>query len=429
MKFQPRIALSLTLTACCAFAETKITEISQYGITWSFTQPVHAGQYASGDWWVVGPATVKSVSPEPTEELNGSVVNPPAGIKQGYDARLFDYDAGLRASFPLELKPGESLVSTIGLEKTGMIPPDSISRSAHKETALHTAAVLTCVAEAPPADAFRPAYVGNWKETFRASQLRRGALPGLIAPGTQPDLPALQRTFECIWLDHKTDFSSNYMHPMANMPEYGRDMTYAVSDAALAMMLKDPDETLLVRYIQKGIDYYGTALSDNNIWIANGGHNSGRKWPILFAGIMLDHQGMKNVQATFQEDQQTYHGNGFSGQTALWSIRPDAANAKHEEMDPAAWEASGKGINNGTRAEAYRKLNGPTWIGQALAARMIGAMNLWNHPAYFDYVDRWVKEEGEAGFAKRKFIMEMWDQYRSQADAIGEESAKKQASK
>lgn len=374
---------------------------------------------------MVGPVTVEAVSPAPTNELHGSVINPPAGEKQGYDGRLHGYDAGLRAAFPLVLKPGESLVSTISLEKTGEVPPDSISKSAHKETALHTAAVLTCVAEPPPSDAFRPAYVGGWKETFLASQLRRDLLPALAPPGARPDIPDLQRKFERIWLDHKTDFLSNYMHPMANMPEYGRDITNAISTAGLAMMLKDPDETLLMRYVQKGIDYYGVALSDNNLWIANGGHNSGRKWPILFAGILFDHEGMKSVKATFQEDQQTYYGKGFGRQTALWSIRPGVPNAKHEETDPAAWETSGKGINNGKRAESYRKLNGPTWIGQALAARLMGAMDIWNHPAYFDYVDRWVKEEGDGAFAKQKFIQQMWAEFRPGADEIGAASAKK----
>ncbi len=406
-------------------APSKVSEISQYGITWTFDKPALAGQYISGDWWVVGPVTVQKYAPESTEELNGSVINPPAGVKQGYDKRLPDFEPSLRVAFPVTLKPNESLVSTISLEKTGDVPPDSISKAAHKETALHTAAVLTCVKEAPPADAFRPAYVGTWKENFRASQIHREFLPALNPVATGPDLPRLQRTFERIWLDHKRDFSSNYMHPMANMPEYGRDMTSAISSAGLALLLKNPDETLLYDYIQKGIDYYGVTQSDNKIWIANGGHDSGRKWPILFAGILLDHQGMRHVDAAFQEDEQTYYGKGFKGQTVLWSIRPGTPNGNHEETDPATWDTSGKGINNGTRAENYRKLNGPTWIGQALAARLMGATGFWNHPAFFDYVDRWVKDEGDAGFYKQAFIQQMWEEYRPQSDTIGAAEVKK----
>ena len=30
------------------------------------------------------------------------------------------------------------------------------------------------------------------------------------------------------------------------------------------------------------------------------------------------------------------------------------------------------------------------WVGQVLETRLMGAVDLWSHPAYFDYVDRWV---------------------------------------
>ncbi|HOI55253.1 MAG TPA: hypothetical protein PLP01_08395, partial [Phycisphaerae bacterium] len=35
----------------------KMTEISQYGITWTLDKPALAGQFVNGDWWVVGPVT------------------------------------------------------------------------------------------------------------------------------------------------------------------------------------------------------------------------------------------------------------------------------------------------------------------------------------------------------------------------------------
>ncbi|NQT88009.1 hypothetical protein HQ560_14680, partial [bacterium] len=197
-----------------------------------------------------------------------------------------------------------------------------------------------------------------------------------------------------------------------NMPDYGREITNIVSDVALLVLLDDPKkerETLLLRYVQKGIDYYGVTQSDSNLWIANGGHNSGRKWPILFAGLLLDHEGMKNVKATFQEDQQTYYGKGFAGQKAIWTIAPGNPNAHHEEADPKTWKTFGdsKG-NNGLKAEGYRKLNGPTWVGQALAARLTGMAANWNHPPYFDYVDRWWSETQSAN----KFVTAMWTMYR-----------------
>jgi hypothetical protein len=359
----------------------------------------------------VGPVTVRTVSPESTVGRHGSVVNPAAGDKQGYDSRVAHFDASLRASFPLTLQPGDALVSTISVENVGDKTADTVPGQ-YCRGPLQTAAVLTCVREPPPKDAFRPAYVGTWREMFTAAQLRRDRLPRLQAPETTPDVKPYDRYLERIWLDHQREWVNRMMHPLENMPDYGREITNIVSDVGLLVLLDDPNrqrETLLLRFVQKGIDYYGVVQSDSDLWIANGGHNSGRKWPILFAGWMLGHEGMMHAQATFQEDQQTYHGPGFRGQKALWTITLKNPNARHEEVDPATWESFGDTHgNNGTKAEGYRKLNGPTWVGQALAARLTGMVECWNHPAFFDYVDRWWQEEHEAN----DFVTSMWQRYR-----------------
>lgn len=399
-------------------ANTATRSISQYGITWTFAQPAPGGRFITGDWWVVGPVTVQSVTPAATADQHGSVVNPPAGDKQGYDSRLAQFDRSLRVQFPLSLHPGESLVSTASVDQIGDRTPDTVPGQ-YCRGPLRTAAVLTCVDAPPPSDAFRPAYVGKWKTLFTASQLRRDRLPRLQAPGSVPDVKPYERQLERIWLDHQREWVNRRMHPLENMPDYGREITNIVSDVGLLVLLDDPDrtrETLLLRFVQKGIDYYGVVQSDDNLWIGNGGHNSGRKWPIMFAGLMLGHEGMSHVKATFQEDQQTYYGPGYRGQKALWTISPGNSNARHEEVAADRWETYGdQRGNNGTKAEGYRKLNGPTWVGEALAARLTGMVDCWNHPAFFDYVDRWWEEEHQAN----AFVTSMWKRYREQADAIG----------
>jgi hypothetical protein len=405
-------------------------EISQHGITWTFEKPSRTGRYVTGDWWVAGPVTVKAVAPAPEAGRNGSVVDPPAGDKQGYDDRCSGFDASLRAAVPLVLKPGQSLVTTASLAKVGDRTPDTVPGQGARGP-LRTAAVLTCVASPPPADAFRPAYVGTWRESFTAGQLRRDLLPRLEPPEAVPEVAPYERVLERIWLDHQREWVNRMMHPLENMPDYGREITDIVSSVGLLVLLDDPQrrrETLLLRFVQKGIDYYGTVRSNDDLWVANGGHNSGRKWPILFAGHMLGHEGMMRVRATFQEDQQTYAGKGFKGQTALWRITLSNPNTGHEEADPATWTTFGKGDNNGTKAEAYRKLNGPTWVGQALAARLTGMVECWGHPVYFEYVDRWVAEEG-AKAAGSPFVTTMWERYRGQADAIGKSIRDRRAGK
>src|ERR1051325_2784621 len=39
--------------------------ISQYGIRWTFAQPARVGQFVNGDWYVVGPVTIKEINPKP----------------------------------------------------------------------------------------------------------------------------------------------------------------------------------------------------------------------------------------------------------------------------------------------------------------------------------------------------------------------------
>jgi hypothetical protein len=404
------------LTARAPAAEPQRLAISQYGVTWTFSAPIQAERYITGDWWVVGPVTLKSITPKPAPGRHGSVINPPAGRTQGYDDRISGFDASLRIKLPLLLKPGESLVTTASVPKIGVKTPDTVRRQ-YCRGPLRTAAVLTCVKSPPPADAFRPGYVGKWKKQFTRSQLKRDALPRLKAPNPKsvPGVKLYERYLQRIWLDHMRQWPNRKMHPLENMPDYGREITNIVSDVALLLCLEDPDkkrETLLLQFVQKGIDYYAATQSDNDLWIANGGHNSGRKYPILFAGLMLGDKEMLAVKATFQEDQQTYNGPRFKNadpKQALWTIAPGNPNARHEEADPKKWSTFGSGSNNGEKADAYRRLNGPTWVGQALAARLTKLEKAWSHEPFFNYVDRWIKEDDAP---KKGFVREMWNTYR-----------------
>ncbi len=433
-----RTALWLTLLSAATPApgaeQARAASAAQYGITWTFDAPARVGRFVTGDWWVVGPVTVRGVTPAPAPGRSGSVVNPPAGKRQGYDDRIHGYDNALRATFPRRLLPGESLVSTHSVAKVGDRTPETV-KGQYCRGPLRTAAVLTCLAAPPVDDAFRPPYCGKLKPAFRARQLRRDRLPRLKPAGPLPDRALHERFLQRIWLDHFYEWPGRAMHPLENMPDYGREITHIVSRVALMLLLDDPEkrhETLLLRFVQLGIDLYGITQSDSDLWRANGGHHSGRKWPILFAGIVLDHAGMRGVRASFAEDQQTYHGKGWRGQKALWRINTNKLR-EHEHLPPGQWSGPPfRGANNGHKSEGYRKLNGPTWVGQALAARLTGATGHWNHDAFFDYVDRWVAEEvagkeGRAaiGASGGPFVHAMWGAYRDRADRIADEVRRK----
>lgn len=484
------VSLLLPKGACGETAQT----ISQYGITWTFDKPCIVGRFVTGDYWVVGPVVVRSVDPAPEPGRNGSMVNPQAGIppgwKQGYDNRgmCFDvtYDENSRATFPLSLCPGESLISSASVSEFGVRTPDSLD--AYLRNPLRTAAVLTCVDSPPPTDAFRPAYVGQKKTIWTVKQLHREILPRLpVPPGAIPPelldrekaglildralkegkpssvnrlatLPSpliQERLLQRFWLDYGGSAPSGPLHPIENMLSYGREITHIVSTVGLMLLLDDPkgeNEQLLRHYIQLGIDYWGVAQSSEKVWVANGGIDSGRKWPVIFAGLMLGSEEMANVKATSAEDEQTYFGKGYRGQTVLWRILPPPV-PEQETQPPEKWKegAYAGTINDGWRSESYRLLNGPTWVGEALAARLMGATKLWNHDPFFEYVERWVREAPDGTYVMPKhatttaplepdalknlqskgytpwsdFVGSMWQAYRPKADEIGRSTAAK----
>src|SRR6185295_20409798 len=99
--FMVTVLLALAVYSPPLFS-APVSSVSQYGITWTFDKSYEAGQFVTGDWWVVGPVTVSSVTPAPTAGRHGSAVNPRGG-RQGYDNRGGVYDTADNATFPRTL--------------------------------------------------------------------------------------------------------------------------------------------------------------------------------------------------------------------------------------------------------------------------------------------------------------------------------------
>ena len=461
----PSIACALLLACAAAVGDEPSSarrgrSISQHGITWTFDRDYVVGQFVNGDWWVVGPARVVSVSPAPGKATpeekvnartdawgntglskddrlrNGSMINPRGGGKQAYDSRVGGCDPAMCASFPAQLKPGQSLVSTA----SHLTVPNQNFFPGHAEktnSVLRAAAVLTCLDKEPPAGTFRPPYAGDEKPLHRARRLQRNRLLKLKPTKSAPSMDLYARCFQRVWLDHVSNWSGRMLHPTENMPDYGREFARMVSIGALMVHLDAPadrrlaQERLLIGFIQVGIDLYGVSRAGGS-WMGCGGHMSGRKWPILFAGLMLGEAGMTNLPAAlmFGEDMQTYYGAGWTRATALYQmIDHHGPRTPYEHLPPAKW------AKWDWTSEGYRRCcTSSAWIGQALAARLMGAVNAWNHDAFFDYCDRWMSEdETEAlktlkalghdygkpwvrqGRSWDEFVNEMWAACRSKA--------------
>jgi hypothetical protein len=429
-------------------------EISQYGITWTFDKPVKSGQFITGDWWVIGPVSIIKVNPEPgpvstdknnlelnrwgdtsmkidTQMRNGSMIVYKAGYTQGYDSRNASYRKRDNIIFPFVLEPNLSLVSTISNQT---FPVDNFCKNImwdsekQSRVTLKTAAILTCLDKVPPEDAFRPPFAGNMKPLFRAGSINWEILPKLKPAGDVPSWEEFEGYFSRCWPDHLISWEQQELVPNENMPNYGREHARVVSIASVMLMLDVPQERkekLAIGLIQHGIDLYGTAMA-GGYWNEGGGHSSGRKWPILFAALMLNNNELYDLPATaiFQEDAQTYYGKGWFGQTVLWQmIFHHGKRDTYEEKPPAEWLQWDK------TSESYRNCcTSSAWVGTALAARYLKAVKTWGHDAYFDYVDRWMQQDdpnaSSRGNYKRPsaetttfdpFVTAMWKLYRIQA--------------
>jgi hypothetical protein len=444
--------------------------IEQYGITWTFANNVEFGQFVNGDYWVIDRGTgIKIIKISPgfvssPRSMNGSMLNPSTVI-QGYDSFTADSDVapyssskniaiGISESTPLILSGNASLVSTISNPTPGAGVHASIVK---------TAAVLTCLSSTPPQGSFRPGISGENKMLYNSNNLQWNLLKNLEIPSgemvTSSTLSKYAGYFQMAWLDHNGSYKNRMLHPSdSGINNYYFPKTFAT--AALLLHLnftKDEKRNLLINYVQLGIDIFSFLKSGANGWPPDGGHSNGRKWPILFVGLMLNDTEMKNIGKVsgdyiyanghgpgnppheykhFGEDGQTFYvrqADVVITNSSLW--QPDRRSAPNYPYTPAMIGMPEWGIRYSTYPQysdsswkaIYRTIGSgvPSWAGFALAARMMKAKELWNHDAFFDYVDRYMaissgkpdpfgyKVEREvAGGGPDEFVAAMWKKYR-----------------
>jgi hypothetical protein len=380
-----------------------LTQITQWGITWTFSQPEPVGQFVNGDYYVVGPVTIVDIEPPATNGLNGSMLNIEVNIQQsGFDSRIQDerYNPALRVYPPITLTPGNKLVSSISAATNlnSVMRPFDISVSP-----VASVSILTSMAAPQPPDAFRPSYAQGSTNIYLSRNLQRQLLPMLTPVQNIPPLSEFEGYLQQPWVDSvffSFDAQAQYM------TSYGREGGYLMSFAGLLLTLdftQAQKEPLLVYLVQYGIDLYGLVQQGHTGWPAWGGHGTGRKFPIVLAGVMLNQNNMASVQSQFGEDMQTIwitETPPAGAYTQSWQTEPqtavyggrvgingNSANpgwGPYEQLQPSAW--------TNTVGEEYRRCcTSAAWIGEALAARLIpGMQTAWNHPQFFAYADRWM---------------------------------------
>lgn len=408
------------------------TSISQHGITWTFANPVQYGKFVNGDYWVVsagGGVNIVSISPGHTihtdgiRHKNGSMIDPSGGT-QGFDSYIYfnewtDYNVsknvgiGITKSTPLLLTAGHSLVSTISNDTPGV----------NNASYVKTAAVLTCLSTPPPLGSFRPG-VGSAKKTLHnISSVNMTLLKSLPYPGTKPLIASYYNKFKMVWLDFLGGWTGRYLHPTDTLLDnYYYSLEFA--DAALLLNIDytyNEKKELLIGYLQLGIDLFSYIEAGGTGWAPDGGHSSGRKWPILFTGIMLNYSPMKNIGQKsgdylyanghgpgnppsdyihFGEDGQTFYVTQAdvditNGPT--WT--PDTRSAPNYPYTQSLigmpeWSirySTNPNYSDASWLSNYRHIGtGPFgWVGVQMAALIMDAKALWNHNAFFDYTDRY----------------------------------------
>ena len=82
------------------------------------------------------------------------------------------------------------------------------------------------------------------------------------------------------------------------MPQYGLEYGRVSGICALLLctdLKPEQKEPLLLNYVQVGIDLGGMVRAGHAGWAGWGGHGSGRKLPIVFAGLLLDDPQLAHV--------------------------------------------------------------------------------------------------------------------------------------
>ena len=453
-----RLPVSVTIEAGGEAADvSRRDEITVDGVTFRFAKPAPVGHFISGggdspgDAFVIGPVTITRYDPPGRDlpggqRIGGAMLNPPCSKNSGFTGfagKFYRADRDVSRRMPLTLNPGDALVVHVG-------HPDATK----PKGATRRFVVLTCLAEPPYSDAFRPPYSGPDRPLWRLGEVDPSRLAALtpLRPNLIPPLDEMTRRFRRFVLDITLNWNRDFLATSEHPPLYGRDVCNNEADPYLWVNSAVPLEqkrALLIGLIQRGIDRFGifrSALGQGfHPWEADGGHHAGRKFSIMFAGHLLGDETMTHVRrlsdtvkGAFQEDGTTFY---VDAQTVAYTNRPNwkppyhgrRASQPYTEAMIGVPDWRGKasiGQANAAWSHPYRIAGTHnTQHAQVLSLLAMGLREAWDHDAYFDYhfrfmdiaagrQDPWRFRGGAqalynpvAGSRLRRGAFETWQQY------------------
>lgn len=380
----------ILLVAGIANAQTT-TNISQYGITWTFADSESYGQFANGDYWVVHPVTINSITPTQTSTRNGTEVNPTAADDQGFDERANNFDSGLQISLPHTSSASqiESIVSSDSTGEPGSSPY------------LDNVAVLTILLSTPPDDGaylFRPGYCGTDKTYYYTTDLQTGELLTIDTTETGDSFAELEGVFERPQIEMGEGATNRRLRAANNMynnyaPANAGQLNEAISKLSGDWTVNEKND-LLIYVVQAGIDRYNAALSGQT-WPAGGGHQPGHKLNIVFAGYMLDEADIldEGLETYFWENRLVIEGKwgAVATETDYWDNVTQDRSQMYDYGDPYHYIDGGTTMTE-VDVDNYQTITVQTCKGAVCWLRYYPDMqDHWSDSDDFiTYAERWV---------------------------------------
>ncbi|MEO8617177.1 MAG: chitobiase/beta-hexosaminidase C-terminal domain-containing protein [Luteolibacter sp.] len=417
------LAATFAFSYMLASSAEAVVAVSHYGITWNFSADRPTGTFANGEPWVVGPVTITNISPNPTQSVNGtqhgSMINPIPGKNFGFDSHpqvtsdvVYEAATNVALSFPFNLKAGDVLVSA--------------NSQYEYPTWLRTICALTVLASPPPAGSFRPSIFGTDRAVkWNTSQLNWAVLKNYAAVPSTPSKAVIEAQVPPLpWFEWAGVWSGNALQPRDNTADgnkqYGRETAMKFGQVALWLNTNQPladKQAIAIQMIQNGLDIYAYVKNGGGYY-HDGGHKCGRKLPLVLAAMMLNDPELKTMAANpdiFQEDTQTFFVNQSDVGRVVNMSYPGYVTSTYlqEDVGVAEWGIRHRFepfYDNRTWNTGYRHVVGPGMMGSWLAAYLMGAQTVWNHPATFAYMERYHALAGEGGVV---FAAEMYATHKS----------------
>lgn len=436
--------------------------VTQHGVTFNFGSPRPVGQYANGDWWVLGPVTITSISPTSMVQasgtdgngnaytnrvVHGTMVNPgnrafapdglaannPTNMLQSFDT-LANGVSNMVYNAANNVDPGatgQALVVTSGsvmkfVSRLTDLP--SNNRPAGTDMV-----VLTAVQAIPAPDAVRPGVsrAGDKPSPCRMADFDLDVFQNLTPTASAPDFPtALSWVNRYIETTYPDCINNTGAKGINNHPEYGREIANNIHSALLCLHLasfSSEEKRKLLACMASIADDLVSRAEEGGITPDNGGGNAW-KLPVIVVcaaalGVKTPATWMSCLSTAqrliWMENRQIFTVTGADvAQPRMTSDGRARSPFTQQMLGSSDWGAAATSMptSNGSNWDlSYRDIVSYSLYPGILAVELTtGAKALWDNPSFWLYMDTVFlrRNEGSAGNKMLAFPLEMTNAYR-----------------